>query len=670
MSVPPIDGPTGFARLYNEYGVPASGARPIEREPFLNWMLEVDEGVYIPGAPYTRSLAVGDGLRNLTHATGEQGTDNLAIGIDCLNAITSGWGNTAVGSNVLNALTAHTVTSPYGGGVLGNVGNVAVGRNVMTVADGAYDNTAMGTNVMLNATNCMDNVAMGINALRDIEGGSENTGIGTDALEYIVNSHRNVGIGCHAGRFLNGGLTNKIGADESIYIGFQAKSATNDATNEIVIGAFAEGGGSNTVVIGNDDIVLTELKGANVTLRGATVIHLPGQDDMAGSIAFGNGLSALTHGGGEQGQDNVALGFNVLTALTSGWGNIAVGRNVLPALTAHTVTSPYGGNVLGNVGNVAVGRNVMIVADGAYDNTAMGLNAMLNATDCMDNSAFGINTLRDIEGGSENAAFGVDALQFVAGKHRNTGLGGQAGRFLNNDENNTDSTESVYIGYRSKSATNGTTNEIVIGAFAEGAGSNTVVIGNNNITKTVLKGQVAIGSDSTGGYGLRVMDNNGLRVTDTTDTSTITLAAQSGSNRAVIQGSTGKAIAVLTNGGGVLAAHYDSAGNVGIGTATFGTSAARVLAIINGTAPSTSPANMIQMYSESGELKVRDSGGNVTTLSPHNFTGLPGGPSEDMAWSYHSERDGRAITVDMLRLARLVERLSGEKLVHISNTVH
>lgn len=38
-------------------------------------------------------------------------------------------------------------------------------------------------------------------------------------------------------------------------------------------------------------------------------------------------------------------------------------------------------------------------------------------------------------------------------------------------------------------------------------------------------------------------------------------------------------------------------GNVGIGTGTFGTSAAGVLGIINGTAPSTSPADMIQIFS-------------------------------------------------------------------------
>lgn len=61
----------------------------------------------------------------------------------------------------------------------------------------------------------------------------------------------------------------------------------------------------------------------------------------------------------------------------------------------------------------------------------------------------------------------------------------------------------------------------------------------------------------------------------------------------------------------------DTSGNVIIGTTAAGTSAAKVLGIANGTAPSSSPANMIQLWSDSGELKVRDASGNVTTLSPH-----------------------------------------------------
>jgi hypothetical protein len=94
-----------------------------------------------------------------------------------------------------------------------------------------------------------------------------------------------------------------------------------------------------------------------------------------------------------------------------------------------------------------------------------------------------------------------------------------------------------------------------------------------------------------------------------------------------------------------------------------------VLFIANaGTNPSSGVADGTFLYSKdlsaSSELYVMDEAGNHTLLSPHNFSLIPGGPSEDLAWAYFSERDGKKINVDMLKLARLVETLSGEKLVY------
>jgi hypothetical protein len=114
---------------------------------------------------------------------------------------------------------------------------------------------------------------------------------------------------------------------------------------------------------------------------------------------------------------------------------------------------------------------------------------------------------------------------------------------------------------------------------------------------------------------------------------------------------------------------FDASKNVSIGgTGGWGSSAVGVLAIKNGTPPGSSIANFIQLYAEdvssSSELKVRDEAGNITVLSPHNFDLIPGGPSEDLAWAYHSERNGQCINVDMLKMARAIEKLSGEKLVY------
>ncbi len=93
--------------------------------------------------------------------------------------------------------------------------------------------------------------------------------------------------------------------------------------------------------------------------------------------------------------------------------------------------------------------------------------------------------------------------------------------------------------------------------------------------------------------------------------------------------------------------------------------------IYNGTAPGSSVTNGVQLYSEdvssSSELKVRDEAGNVTTLSPHNFSIAD--RSEPMAWAYYSKNPfvGKEINVDMMQVVKAVEQLSGQSFIHERN---
>ena len=109
-------------------------------------------------------------------------------------------------------------------------------------------------------------------------------------------------------------------------------------------------------------------------------------------------------------------------------------------------------------------------------------------------------------------------------------------------------------------------------------------------------------------------------------------------------------------------------GSLLLGTTTQGDDAKAVLYIANGTAPTSSPANSVAIYaqdaSSSSELKTRDEAGNVTTLSPHNFS-LVGDKSEPMAWSYYSKNPfvGKEINIDMLKFIRAVETLTSQTFV-------
>ncbi len=114
-------------------------------------------------------------------------------------------------------------------------------------------------------------------------------------------------------------------------------------------------------------------------------------------------------------------------------------------------------------------------------------------------------------------------------------------------------------------------------------------------------------------------------------------------------------------------------GNVSVGNTAAGISATRTLLLENGTIPSTSPANAIQLYAEdvsaSTELKVRDEAGNITTLSPHNFTLFQPKKEYESPWSYHSKNAylGKEINVDMYGAIQAIEKLSGQKFIYIND---
>jgi len=85
--------------------------------------------------------------------------------------------------------------------------------------------------------------------------GTSNTAFGDGALKNLTSGNSNIAIGVNAGV---GVLT---AATNSIFIGTDTTAQQNSQTNQIVIGVGATGSGSNTVTLGNNDIVATYLKG-------------------------------------------------------------------------------------------------------------------------------------------------------------------------------------------------------------------------------------------------------------------------------------------------------------------------------------------------------------------------------------------------------------------------
>jgi hypothetical protein len=144
-------------------------------------------------------------------------------------------------------------------------------------------------------------------------------------------------------------------------------------------------------------------------------------------------------------------------------------------------------------------------------NTSVGAFALDSNTTGFFNTAFGNSALDFNTAGSQNTAVGYQALQSITTGTNNTAIGGQALSLVGGSQNVAIgslaginiagfATASVYVGYNALGLNSGisdqTNNEIVIGANNTGLGSNTVVLGNSSITKTLLRGNVGIGITS------------------------------------------------------------------------------------------------------------------------------------------------------------------------------
>jgi hypothetical protein len=195
------------------------------------------------------------------------------------------------------------------------------------------------------------------------------------------------------------------------------------------------------------------------------------------------GVLQLNAGGSERmritSTGNVANGVYSLYANTTGVNN-----------TANGFYSLYS-NTTGN-NNTANGYASLNSNTTGGGNTANGFYSLSSNTTGADNTANGFQSLFSNTTGGYNIATGRDAGRYISD-----------GSTLNTITNN-----SVYLGYNTKALADNQTNQIVIGYEANGIGSNTVVLGNDSIVKTALKGNVGIGTASPAAK-LDVTNGNG-----------------------------------------------------------------------------------------------------------------------------------------------------------------
>ena len=346
---------------------------------------------------------------------------------------------------------------------------------------------------------------------------------------------------------------------------------TVGGTGEIIAGRASSGAGSFSMYeAGTTRFVIESLNGSNgvafktpstarMILDDNSRISLSNNDDGSNNTIFGKNagdsdgagdqnvfIGELAGGTGTQtdaSDGNTGIGYNSLTALTSGQQNTAIGGNSADAVTTgnhntaigyeslSTATVTAGQDEHTAVGyqalkdcsgdrNTAIGTGAMSAVDNSDFCVAVGYNALVTAGSTDDNidgtTAVGYNALTALTSGTANVALGFETLTLEDAGGGNTAVGYRALKVCNNDtggntavgkdglvavtsgNNNTavglgagsnleSGTNNVFIGRNSQANGTGGTNQVVIGGIdTEGNGNNTVTLGNQDATAVYM----------------------------------------------------------------------------------------------------------------------------------------------------------------------------------------
>ena len=376
------------------------------------------------------------------------GSQNTAVGVECLKLNQTGGLNTGVGRESLKNTTANS--------------NVGVGWYAGKV------NTS-GT----------ENVFVGYNAASTNTTGSYNTFIGKEA------GHNNITTGSN-----------------NTLLGYKAAASSATVSNEVTIGdtnitKFRVPGINFTVKdsTATEDYVLTVDANGECGWEAAAGGGLSSDSDK-NTIGGTNAGNSITAGSG---LNNTLIGYDAGTSITTGDHSTALGKDALKS-----VTTAYG--------NMGIGRGAGQNITTGQQNTCVGLDAGNSLTTQGNNACFGEMAMWQTKGtknaaigyqsmalayfGDYNTALGAESLKVVGGSSDGSGgdynvaIGYKAGDALETGNNN------IIIGYNAAATSDSTNNEITLG--------------DTNITKFRVPGLNFTVKDSTAtqGYVLTV-DSNG-----------------------------------------------------------------------------------------------------------------------------------------------------------------
>jgi hypothetical protein len=181
-------------------------------------------------------------------------TDNTAVGLNALQANTTGTQNSAFGRGALftnstgnfnTAIGRFSLYSNTSGG-----GNVALGGGSLYTNTTGSDNTAGGVNALFLNLTGSNNTAFGTSSMYSNTSGLNNVAFGNGSLLSSATGSRNVAVGVESGYTATPANANTTGSN-NVWIGYQSGPAsTTQRTNSVAIGYQALVNADNAGVLG------------------------------------------------------------------------------------------------------------------------------------------------------------------------------------------------------------------------------------------------------------------------------------------------------------------------------------------------------------------------------------------------------------------------------------
>lgn len=340
-----------------------------------------------------------------------------------------------------------------------------------------------------------------------------------------------------------------------------------------------------------------------VTLAGRLAIANGGTNattvPTAGAVPYGTGTAYAFSAAGTAGQVLQSNGAGAPTWTTvTGTGTVTSVAATVPAFLSVT------GSPITTTGTLAIAFSgtAIPVANGGTNATTASLTSFNNITGYTASGATGTTSTNLVFSASPTFTGTLAAAAITASTTLGvTGVSSLLGGAVVNS-----ATTNFTQKFQSISST-GQSNAIFFKTVANTTGPDITIAKSRNASSNPTAYDAVINGDTLGAINFGGTDGSQI-VTAGSISAVVDNTVGAGTVPTALSFSTGSI-------GPSPRLYISSAGNIGINNLSFGTSAVGVIAIGNGAAPSTSIANVGQLYVEAGALKYRGSSGTVTTIA-------------------------------------------------------